>query len=300
MRVAAIDLGTNSFLCLIAEVESQKLTVKEDLLRVVKLGEGVHENKRFSPGALKRASDCLDYFSEFIQKHSPEVVLATATSAARDVENGDELIKMGKDKNIPIHIIPGRREAELSFIGTMSGFDESSNKCFLSVDVGGGSTEIVYQPPGQKIVPKSYDIGVVRLTEMFLKNDILQGEEKTKLVEYAMEKMKRFEVPQFDHLVAVAGTPTTFACMENKGVFNSSIDGFRLTRKMLRHWTTRLGAMTLEERKTVAGLDPKRADVIVAGGLILLSVLDTLNRDFFTVSTRGLRYGVALNWSEFQ
>jgi len=148
-KIAAVDLGTNTFLCLIAEVEGKNLKVLEDISRVVRLGEKVNENKRFLPSALARAADTLNEFGTIIRKHNVDHVVATATSAARDVENGAELLELGRDQNIPISIIGGKREAQLSFEGAISSSADLNQSIFV-IDVGGGSTELIYRKRGEK------------------------------------------------------------------------------------------------------------------------------------------------------
>ena len=140
MRVAAIDLGTNSFLCLIAEVaegttgaaagSSGTRTLKKiyDISRVVRLGEKVHTNRFFLPEALKRAEVALDEFQKVIREYPVDKVIATATSAARDATNGEALMKLGRDRGIPIYVIEGSREAELSFEGAISGISNAAQK----------------------------------------------------------------------------------------------------------------------------------------------------------------------------
>src|ERR1700683_3215628 len=103
-KVAAIDLGTNTFLCLIAETDGKSLKVLEDVAKVVRLGEKVNQNRSFLPAALKRAEECLDQFAKIIKIHKPDYVIATATSAARDASNGQALLDLGRDRGIPISI----------------------------------------------------------------------------------------------------------------------------------------------------------------------------------------------------
>src|SRR5476649_69226 len=168
MRIASVDLGTNSFLCLICEVQSGRpLEIIEDICRVVRLGEMVNQNHYFLPAALSRAAIALEEFSQLIKKHSVEKVVATATSAARDASNGAELLNLGQKFGIPISIIGGEREAHLSFEGALSGLSETVNKNILVVDVGGGYTELIFKPLRDKeIRANSFEVGCVRLTEM--------------------------------------------------------------------------------------------------------------------------------------
>lgn len=301
MRVAAVDLGTNSFLCLIAEVNTTgALKVLQDVSRVVRLGEGVHTNRKFLPEALQRAETCFKEFSEIIKKHKVEKILATATSSARDAANGDELLKLGKKYGLPIRIISGDVEAQLSFQGALSGFEEFKNKEILVVDVGGGSTELIYNRFEKDLKAISFDVGCVRLTEMFLKSDPVDEIEYKSLCDYAMESLRAFGKPNPYCVVAVAGTPTTLACVEQKIDFDETrVDGFRLSLKQIQGLSEKLRHMTLEQRKKVKGLDPLRADVIVAGAALLECALRMMDMDSLIVSVRGLRFGAALNYRLF-
>jgi exopolyphosphatase / guanosine-5'-triphosphate,3'-diphosphate pyrophosphatase len=300
-KIAAIDLGTNTFLCLIAEVEGHSLKVIQDVARVVRLGEGVNKNKKFLPQALSRATTCLNEFADLIKKHKVDHVIATATSAARDVSNGTELLDIGRERNIPISIIGGEKEARLSFEGAISAIPDSAQHDILVIDVGGGSTELIFRKAGEsKIKGKSFDVGCVRLTEMFLKSDPVAPAEYNSLLQYAAKTFANYGTVNPNLVVAVAGTPTTLAAISQKIDFDETkVEGFILTSHEIKRLTKELGDLPLAERKKVKGIEPLRADVIVAGGALLLSALDVAGGDTMRVSTRGLRYGVALNFGEF-
>jgi exopolyphosphatase/guanosine-5'-triphosphate,3'-diphosphate pyrophosphatase len=303
MKVAAIDLGTNSFLCLVAEVDekAQKLKKLDDLCRVVRLGEKVQANRLFLPAALKRAEICLDEFAALIKRHKVDRVIATATSAARDASNGEELMKLGRDRGIPIFIIEGVKEAELSFEGAISAVAEAPNKKIFVVDVGGGSTEFIFREPGKKLNGKSFDVGCVRLTEMFLTKDPVDEKEYQKLFDYASQVVKGYGRVAPDLVIGVAGTPTTLACVAQGLDFDEEkVEGYQISRAQIAELASRLGSMPLEQRKKLKGLEPLRADVIIAGCALLECALALCGKDKMTVSTRGLRYGVALHHEEFK
>lgn len=304
MRIAAIDLGTNSFLCLIADVSGRpphtQLKIIYDTYKVVRLGEKVHQNRRFLPEALGRAQACLDEFAAAIKKHKAEKVVATATSAARDASNGEELMRMGRERGIPIHIIGGAKEAELSFAGAVSNLANAHDRKILVVDVGGGSTELIYREPGKSPRGHSFDVGCVRLTEMFIKKDPLDKAEYEKMSAHTRKVISAYGNISPDDIIAVAGTPTTLACVAQGIDFDEhKVEGYRLTREKIAELSERLGRLPLSERKSVKGLEPLRADVILAGCAVLLETLGLAGRDEMQVSTRGLRFGVALHHDEF-
>ena len=294
MKVAALDLGTNTFLLLIAEVTNGAIQkVLHDEVQVVRLGQRVHENRRFHPEALKRADDCFTSFSRTIRSHGVEKILACATSAARDVTNGADLISLGDTHGIPIEIISGVREAELTFLGTI---DDASSGPVRIIDVGGGSTEII-SGEGKKLLSRtSVDVGSVRLTEIFVSRHPIPESELDQMRTYLTEKFSNAAglADSRAKVIAVAGTPTTLATVEQGLAFESErVHGFLMSVERLKFWARQLAGMSVEERQGLAGMEPKRADVIVAGALTLLSAAETLGATTLQVSVRGLRYGVA-------
>lgn len=296
MKVAALDFGTNTFLLLIAEVEGGRVSkVLHDEAKVVRLGQSVHETRRLHPEALARAEQCLGSFSRTIVGHRVDRVLACATSAARDVSNANELIKMSLQYGIPVEVISGDREAELTFWGTIQGQPEGP---LLIVDVGGGSTEFIFGDHNGLAMRKSIDVGSVRLSEIFVHSHPIDPITLAKMTGYVQERISAirplFPFEEAPRMVAVAGTPTTLAAVEQSHAFESDrVHGHRLTLSSLRSWVQRLSGMTVIERQALAGMDPKRADVIPAGALILMLAAQSFQAKEMEVSVRGLRYGIA-------
>lgn len=297
MRVAALDLGTNTFLLLIADVVNGRIEkVLHDEVRVVRLGQGVHEHRKLHPDALARAKECFQHFASVIARHDISRTLACATSAARDVENADELISLAKKNGIPLRVISGEQEAELTFAGTIRDAQEGS---IMIVDVGGGSTEYILGDKNGIRARKSIDIGSVRLTELFVSAHPIVASEMAAMTDYIRERLQvaRRHVPPEPtaRMVAVAGTPTTLAAVDQGRPFDyQHVDGYVLTQAKLAGWVERLAKMTVAERQALSGMDPKRADVIVAGSLILKASLEAYAAQEMEVSVRGLRYGIAL------
>lgn len=292
-RVASIDIGTNTFLCLIAEVVDGKIeTILSDKVETVRLGEGVHKNREFLLSALERADRCLDRFAQDILVNNVKKVGAVATSAARDVKNGYKLLEIGTKHGIPITIVGGEREAKLTFEGvcTSPEFDSS----IVVVDVGGGSTEITYLDQSDQIKGASYDIGGVRLTESFIKGHPTTQAEITEIKSYAQSALSGVVPQPTKKIVAVAGTPTTIAALELGVEYTrESIEGYRLTLETIEKWVTKLAPLSLEDRAKFKGLEPKRADIIIAGATILAETVRALGSRELYVSTRGVRYGLA-------
>lgn len=296
--MAALDLGSNTFLCLIAEVEKTKskaiilLQIYSDEVQMVRLGQDVDKTKLLQPEALLRAKKCLSDFKRTIDIYKPEKILAMATSAARDAENKEELISLCEELSIPLEIIAGDKEAQITYFGAISG--QVENKKRLIVDIGGGSTELIIGDLTKIQFRQSLNIGCVRLTEKLMvqqptpESEVLIAE---KIIQESMESLTCFS--EVDEILAVAGTPTSLVAAQ-LGVFDQKqIEGFALSFTDLQGWKKRLQASSLEE-KIKMGFPKGRADVMLVGVLILLQVLMRFKKDKLIVSTRGVRHGIAL------
>lgn len=297
MKVAALDLGTNTFLCLIAEGTKDGITkVHKDLATTVRLGQGVDKTGEFHPEALQRAKACLTEFKKEIDLHKVDRILAMATSAARDAKNGKELFKIGEELGIPIEIIPGEDEARITYQGATAGMN-GDQKTSLIVDVGGGSTELISGRGSKILFGESLNIGGVRLTEKFITTQPVPASEQKAVEEYIQEQIKtvlpELQKEKIDQIIAVAGTPTSLVAIEVGGYDEKKVDGFFLGKDRLAYWVREFGATTVEEKKEKYLLGG-RADIIFAGASILLAVIEALKLPGMIVSTKGVRYGVAL------
>lgn len=299
MRVAALDLGSNTSLLLVADVEGKKISkVLCDETTVTKMGQGVHQNKKFHPEALARLDKCFATYSAKIKTLNVDKIVAVATSAARDVTNSFELKNLCKKYSFPLHIISGNQEARLTFEGSLS--DRTDLEGIGVIDVGGGSTEVVYQTGGQ-IKGQSVDVGSVRLTELCVTKQPISVKELAAIHLYASEQFAKAMI-QFElkEVVAVAGTPTTLAALDQQRDFDELfVHGYLLNQTILEHWIERLAKMTVAEREVLPGMQSKRGDVIVTGTIILLEAMKALNTHQVRVSTKGVRHGALLNWQEF-
>ena len=298
MKVAALDLGSNTFLCLIAEVDKSGISkVYSDTAEVVRLGQGLANAKQFHPDALLRADGCLKTFSELIDRHKPDKILAMATSAARDATNQHELFALCQKHNIPLEIIPGESEATITYQGAVSGLDGTYPNLMV-LDIGGGSTEFIFGNGKTLIKGASYNIGCVRLTEKFITRQPTPAAEVQQVIEVVdaeIDKAIAMMPPDFklDQIVAVAGTPTSLAAAE-LGIFDpEKIDGYQLSRQTLESWLKKFSDSSVKA-KIEMGIPAGRADVILVGVIILLRTLTRLNLSVLMVSTRGVRYGVAI------
>ena len=224
MKVAAFDLGSNTFLMLIAVVNGGRIEkVLVDESEVVRLGQGVSENKKFHKEALVRADNCLKRYSSIMKDHGVHRVVAVATSAGRDATNKEALLSIGREQGIPISVISGDEEARLTYKG--STFDLDCPHEYAVIDIGGGSTEILGLNLEGDLCGCSLDIGSVRLTEMFIGHDPIQRGELDKMDAYIdgclAEKKALF--PLVKKIVAVAGTPTTLAAINQNIDFDENL-----------------------------------------------------------------------------
>ncbi|MFN7263101.1 MAG: Ppx/GppA family phosphatase [Pseudobdellovibrionaceae bacterium] len=298
MKVAALDLGTNTFLCLIADVENGVITkVHHDTAEVVRLGQDLHQTKQLHPEALARADQALKKFSEVIKKHKPHKVLAMATSAARDAQNQSEFFAICEKHKIPVQIIPGDQEAQITFQGAVSNFAPDEVRRVV-IDIGGGSTELIRGVGHKFEFGESIDIGAVRLTESFISIQPIEDVERKALkrhidemVNPVIEKIKKEKI---DQLIAVAGTPTELAKMEI-GKFDAlKINGFKLKMSHLDRYEDVFATTSIEEKVDKLKVSPGRADIIFAGTSLLRAIVQKCGFEQVIVSTRGVRYGIAL------
>ncbi len=298
MKVAALDLGTNSFLCLIAEGDAAGIKkVLSDQVKVVRLGQGVDKSGAFNPEALARARECLTEFKREIDRVGADYVLAMATSAARDVKNAADLFKIGDELGIPIEIIPGSDEARITFCGATEG-ELSEDRNVIVIDVGGGSTEFILGNAKKIQFAKSLDIGAVRLTEKFISSHPVVENERRLVEAHIDAQLDTIIGPlsshSFDKIIAVAGTPSALAAAMLGGFDSDKVHGFVLTQEKLKEWCDLFSRTSVQERINTYHFEPGRADVIFVGATILYRFLAKLKKPSMMVSIKGVRYGVAL------
>lgn len=303
-RYAAIDIGTVTCRLLVADVEGGRVVPVAKGYEIVNLGEGVDATGRLSAGAMGRVAGAIDRYREQIAAFdvADAPVLETivmATSAARDAENADDFAALLAQRGLALSVIPGEKEAALSFSGAVAEFGAGS---FMVVDVGGGSTEVVSGKRGEApAFARSFDIGCRRMTERFFSSDPVSADEERAARMWCANELARYfaqnpAAREAKRMIAVAGTATSVVSMrEEMKVYDSErVHGSTVTREELRGLARQVGAMTLAERERVAGLDPRRAPVIFAGLVILEEVMDAAGFDRFTVSESDILQGMIL------
>jgi exopolyphosphatase / guanosine-5'-triphosphate,3'-diphosphate pyrophosphatase len=301
MRVAAVDLGSNSTRLLVADVEDGQLDDVVRRLKITRLGEGVDERKRLLPAPIARVRNVLTDFRRETEALGAERTLAVATSAVRDAENGEAFLgEVEWSYGFATRLLSGDEEAELSFRGASAGRTLAADT--LMIDIGGGSTELVVGGLDGLSFHDSIDMGGVRLTERFLHSDPPTSEELQTCAaaarELLAEQVPRDVRPQ--SAIGVAGTITSIAALD-LGLSEydpDRVEGHRLSRDGIRTQLERLASLPLQERREVPALDPDRAPVIVAGTVILGEVLDHFGLDNLEASEHDILDGAALEAAE--
>lgn len=308
-RFAAIDIGTVTCRMLIADVLGDRVVPVAKGYEIVNLGEGVDATGVLKPEAMERVAGAVDRYLEVRAScdapgHPVLSTTVVATSAARDAENADEFADLLARRGLELAVIPGEKEAALSFRGASADFarsDEGEPPMILVVDVGGGSTELIAgRAGGEPVRAQSFDVGCRRVTERFLSADPLDAEEMARARAWMRDLFDGFfareDLPPIERMIAVAGTATTVVSIrEEMAVYDfDRVHGSRVSLDELRAINARLSALPLEERERVVGLDPKRAPVICAGLAILEEVMGAGGFGEFTVSESDILQGMVL------
>jgi exopolyphosphatase/guanosine-5'-triphosphate,3'-diphosphate pyrophosphatase len=296
-RVATIDLGTNTALLLVAEQRGTQLVAVRDVMEIVRLGEGLDQSGELGDAAMERTMVVLERFAAIVkQLDVPQgKFVAITTEAVRKASNGAAFVERVNTMLYPaceMQIIDGDREAELSFAAVRDSFPHIQGPRTV-VDIGGGSTEIIVGDV-QVSAKRSVPIGSVRLTERLLKHDPPTMQELT-AVRMAVDEQLALTPKPVGPVIGIAGTVTTLAAMAQKlDTYDAlRVHGSRLTFHDVVRLVDELAGKPIAERRRLPGLHPKRADVIVAGGLILERVLERAGWADCLVSDRGIRWGLA-------
>jgi exopolyphosphatase/guanosine-5'-triphosphate,3'-diphosphate pyrophosphatase len=305
MRVAVVDIGSNSTRLLIADVEEGTVTDELERISVVtRLGAGVDADGRLRDDAMERVYSTLADFRALIDRHHADTALAVLTSAVRDAANGKEFAEVVEHRfGLTPHVLTGDQEAQLSFLGATSDRDPSDRTPTLLVDIGGGSTEVVIGTGREAEFHVSNQVGVVRQTERHIHTDPPTDAELDAVREDAQAVLRQGVPAQWRDAVrraiAVAGTATSLAAIaqELDPYDPEKVHGYVLSSTEAEAILGRLASMPLAERRHVAGLDPARAPTIVAGAVILLCVLDLFGLSETEVSEHDILRGAALGLS---
>lgn len=283
-------------LLLVAEKDSDnRWSSVFERAEITRLGRGVDATKRLAPESIAATVAAIEGFVRDAKLHEASEIVVSATSAARDASNGAEFLELIRQRTgVKVEIISGAEEARLSFASAHADFGGQAP--LIVVDIGGGSTELIFGDPSGAITFRhSFDVGAVRLTERLVKNDPPHPDELTRIDQVLTQTFASLPGASAGaRLVGVAGTATTVAAIARRvePYDPTVVHGLELTRAEIDQTVTRLQQLPLALRRSLPGLQPKRADVVVAGAMILLAVVDRIGAKTCTVSDRGLRWGL--------
>ncbi|MCC6140649.1 MAG: Ppx/GppA family phosphatase [Nitrospira sp.] len=301
-RLAGIDLGTLTCRLLIADL-SPGVPLKElrSERRILRLGEGVDQNKRLSQAAMDRVIHCLREWKSVIETYRVDACAVVATSAVRDAANRAEFLDRAKrEAGLDIEVITGEEEAWRTLLGIRSGLPTGVTD-ILALDIGGGSTEFILDRPGQQPVVRSIDIGVVRLCERILHHDPPTAEEIQQARDWVRRETETAAAamprPTGVTFVGTAGSVTALAAMAQKlpAYESARIHNYRLQLETIQQLEQTLLSRAKADRVGLPGLENNREEVIAAGALIIRTIMETLGERECLVSDLGLREGVLID-----
>lgn len=303
MRVAVVDIGSNSTRLLIADLDGDRVVDQLERRSVVtRLGAGVDANGHLQKDAMERVYATLDEFKEEIGQRGPDKAIAILTSAVRDATNGTEFAQSVADRyGFEPHVLEGDEEARLTFLGATSERDPQDQTRTLVVDVGGGSTELVIGAGREAGFHVSTQAGVVRQTERHIEHDPPSKKELDELAKDVRTIVSDAVAPDIrgdvQRGIAVAGTATSLAAIAQRlePYDPEKVHGYIVSRDEAERILGELAAIALEQRRATPGLHPDRAPTIVAGVIILREVMELFGLTAIEVSEHDILRGAALS-----
>jgi exopolyphosphatase / guanosine-5'-triphosphate,3'-diphosphate pyrophosphatase len=301
---SAIDIGTNTVLLLVAEQDESQLIPLFEAQEIPRLGKGVDSNKTLAKESMLRVVDALKKYKSILENQFPlaEKPIITATSAVRDASNRTDFMNLVyQELGYEIRLLSGNEEAEWTFAGALSVLTNQFDSPVCVLDIGGGSTELAYGEQTQLIIKHSFDMGSVRFTERFLQEFPVSAEQIESVCNHVKTQFSENE--EFSSLtspfigIGVAGTVTTMAFIEHElnRYDSNELNGMSLSlsfiNEKIEEWRL-IDSLTLEMRypEVLKG----RADIILAGLIILKSFMDNFKLSQLLVSTGGIRHGALL------
>jgi exopolyphosphatase/guanosine-5'-triphosphate,3'-diphosphate pyrophosphatase len=294
-RLATIDVGTNTTLLLVAESGEKGTRVLAERAEITRLGRGIGADHGLGRPGIERTLAVLAEYVAIAAEHGA-AIYAVGTEALRRAPNAAEfLVPAAKILGVPVEVVDGDREAALTFLAALRSFPEIAAGTTIVIDIGGGSTEIIVAKLGSIVFRRSLPVGSVGLTERHVRSDPASAAEIASVNDEIARLLASVPFPSGAiTLLGTAGTVTTLAAM-SLGLQNYDpqlVHGHRLTLPALDREIARLRASTQAEREQMAGLDPKRADVILAGACILHHIALAARAPDILVSDRGIRWGL--------
>ena len=304
MRLAAIDIGTNSIHMIVVRVRPDlSFEIIDREKEMVRLGAGGLDGRALTPKAMQAALQVLSKFRRLAESHQVERILAVATSAVREAENGGEFLKaIVTQTGIRARIISGPEEARLIHLAAAYGLGLSDDVTVV-VDIGGGSVEITQGTGSTLATGKSFKLGVIRLTERFVQSDPISEREERRMVRYIesalKDYLKEITAAGFDRVVGTSGSILSvgiIAATEEDGEIPASVRNRRISAKQMRRARKAICSVPLQKRLTIPGLELRRADISVAGSILIDVILRRLKATEITLCDMSLREGIVLDY----
>jgi exopolyphosphatase/guanosine-5'-triphosphate,3'-diphosphate pyrophosphatase len=303
MRIAAIDIGTNSIHMIVVRVRADlSFEVIDREKEMVRLGAGGLDGRALTPEAMHAALQVLSKFRRLADSHRVDEIIAAATSATREAENGGEFLDaVTQQTGIRARVISGTEEARLIHVAAAYGVGITGEVACV-VDIGGGSVEITRGAGPQVEIGRSFKVGVIRLTERYVKSDPIESRDERKLVRYIDNEIGDYldDISRagFDRLIGTSGTILSLGAVAVAagGPPDAPLRNRRVAAKQLHRLRKELVGLDLERRLTVPGLEPRRADLAVAGAILLDTIVRRLNAPDLTLCDLSLREGLVLDY----
>jgi exopolyphosphatase/guanosine-5'-triphosphate,3'-diphosphate pyrophosphatase len=304
MRVAAIDIGTNSIHMIVVQLRPDlSFEVIDREKEMVRLGAGGLDGRALTPEAMHAALQVLSKFRRLAESHKVDEVIAVATSATREAENGGEFLQTVRQlTGIRPRVISGTEEARLIHLAAVYGISVTGDVAVV-VDIGGGSVEVTRGAGSAVETGRSFKLGVIRLTERFVKTDPLEPRDERKLVRYINAELGKYldQIARagFDRVIGTSGTILSVGAValaaEGRAP-GASLRNRRVTAKQVRRVRRELASLPLDKRLRVPGLEPRRADLAAAGAILIDEILRRLGARDITLCDLSLREGLVLDY----
>lgn len=291
MKIGTIDIGTNSMRLLTAIYKDEKIIDRKKYVNTTRIGQGVDDKGYISREVIDRNIEALKEFKAICDSEGCDYIYCMGTSALRDSKNAGDFINLAKkETGIDVEVITGDRESNLGFLGVLEGVEKEDSEEILVVDIGGGSTEFIVGNQDGVNFCKSENIGALRLTEKFLKTEIVSEQELNDTVEFINKTIENtintIKGRNIKKLVGIGGTITSVSAINQKLEIYSmeKVHNSKICKKEVDEILQMLKNMTLEDKKRLNGLQPKRADIITAGVVILDMIMEKLELNEIIVS----------------
>jgi exopolyphosphatase / guanosine-5'-triphosphate,3'-diphosphate pyrophosphatase len=303
MRIAAIDCGTNSIHMIVVLIRPDlSFEVIDREKEMVRLGSGGLEGKALTAQAMEMGLQAFSRFRRLAESHQVEEILAAATSAVREAKNGGEfLAAVEHSTGIKTQVISGTEEARLIHLAAVYGVDVAGASAVV-VDIGGGSVEITHGSGTSLRAARSFKLGVIRLTERYVHSDPLSRRDERKLVKHLDGELepylKEIAAAGFDRVIGTSGTILSLGAVASAERRRNGDDlrNLRVSAKQIHRLRKDVIARSISERMKLPGMDPRRADLVVAGGVLLDTILSRLDASEITLCDFALREGLVLDY----